>query len=387
MALIILGLVLVGFYMKALPYSPEKLDIYAVHKSFGLLILWMVGLRILWRLWTKPPAPQKNHESWEKILAHIAHITLYVAMIGMPLTGWLMSSAGEYPVPFFGIKMPDLVSKNPDLAKLMNSTHTIIGYVLILTIFLHAAGALKHHFIDRDETLIRMMTEKGQRFLPYLIVIVLILFALGAARFVLPKIIQMQEKVVQDVSTSNDTSEVVAAKNQPNEVTEWFIQQDESHIEFSSSVYGTEFTGQFQNFSGQIYFDPDNLEKSTVNITIDITSAETGDDSRDTQMQKSEWFDTSNYPEAKFISTSFKRLSDKQYEAIGDLRIKEVTQTVRLPFTLDITNEGRSEVAQMTSDITLDRQDFGLGGDQWSNGSDIGFEVPLRIKVIAKNTK
>ena len=96
-ALLIFGLILVGFYMKGLPYSPDKLQIYGLHKSFGLMVLWLASVRIVWRQFVKPPLALDTHKNWEKILAKITHIFLYIAMIGMPLTGWLMSSAGEYP--------------------------------------------------------------------------------------------------------------------------------------------------------------------------------------------------------------------------------------------------------------------------------------------------
>jgi len=176
MAIIMLGLLLLGLYMEGLDPSPDKYELYGLHKSFGLLILWMVGLRLIWRFYTKLPEPHENHQRWERVLAKIAHFLLYVSMIGMPLTGWLMSSAGGHPVGFFGISMPSLMEKNEDFGKLMNETHSILAFTLVGVILLHAAGAMKHHFIDHDNTLKRMMAGPMHKIGPYILIIILGLF-------------------------------------------------------------------------------------------------------------------------------------------------------------------------------------------------------------------
>ena len=110
-ALLVIMLIIVGLYMVGLEYSPDKIKLYGWHKSFGLLVLWLAGLRIIWRAISHPPEENLEHQTWEKLCAKVAHALLYIAIIGMPLSGWIMSSAGEYPVPFFGMEMPDLVSK------------------------------------------------------------------------------------------------------------------------------------------------------------------------------------------------------------------------------------------------------------------------------------
>ena len=83
-AFIILGLIIVGLYMVRLSYSPYMLEVYALHKSFGLLVLWLVGLRLIWRSLNVKPAPHQNHTLWEKVGAKIAHIFLYIANILCP---------------------------------------------------------------------------------------------------------------------------------------------------------------------------------------------------------------------------------------------------------------------------------------------------------------
>lgn len=170
-ALLILGLIVVGLYMESLPSSPDKYEIYGLHKSFGLMVLWLAGLRIIWRSFNKQPTPHATHKTWERTLSKIIHFFLYVAMIGMPLTGWLMSSAGGHGVSFFGLDMPALMNKDADFGKLMNNTHRLLSYALIGAVLLHAAGALKHHFIDRDNTLIRMVGVRMKNIAPHFIIL------------------------------------------------------------------------------------------------------------------------------------------------------------------------------------------------------------------------
>lgn len=183
MAIIMMGLIILGLYMSALDPSPDKYELYGLHKSFGLLILWMVGLRILWRFYTKPPQTHKNHQKWERTLAKIVHFVLYVSMIGMPLTGWLMSSAGGHAVSFFGLSVPALMGENKNFGGLMNDTHRILSYMLIGTILLHVAGALKHHFIDKDDTFKRMAARPMQNIGAYVAVLLMMIFGVAVVKF------------------------------------------------------------------------------------------------------------------------------------------------------------------------------------------------------------
>jgi cytochrome b561 len=164
--------------------SPFKFEIYGLHKSFGIIILALVIGRIIWKAINPKPMEMDTHEKWEKTLAKLAHGFLYLSMIGMPLTGWLMSSAGGHPVKLFGLELPALMEKNPDIGKLMNQTHEILSYMLIAAILLHAVGAFKHHFIDRDNTLKRMMAKPVHGFGPYIAVMITGVFAVGVAYFI-----------------------------------------------------------------------------------------------------------------------------------------------------------------------------------------------------------
>lgn len=385
MALIILGLILVGLYMSAIEPSPEKLQMVYYHKSFGILILWLVGLRIIWRAFNTQPAHLPSHKGWERLLAKLAHFFLYVAMIGMPLSGWLMSSAGEYPVPFFGLEMPDLISKNPDIGRLMHGVHEILAYMLIGAIGLHAMGALKHHFIDKDETLKRMAAKPMQRIGPYLIVFIIVLFGFAVLRIVtMPKAVSQQQVSIQENISANDTAfeQQIVAANQ------WVIDKTQSRLSFQASVYNKEFTGTFSDFDGSIIFNPDDLAGSAADITININSVDSDDEERDTQMLGEEWFATEQFPQARFQTTSFEDQGAGEYLAKGNLTIKGITLPVELPFRLDITEQDDGSFkADMNGDLTLDRLDYGLGEGRWEDGNMVGLTVNVLIQLAAFSNK
>ena len=158
MALLIIGMLCLGLYMSDLPISLEKLKLYGWHKEYGLLIMGLVVLRIIWRLINI--TPELVELPWyERIAARIAHLALYGFMIAMPLSGWFMTSAAGLPPSFFGLfTLPSLVAPSHELQHLFALIHECLAYGLIATIFIHLCGALKHHFIDKDDILRRMIS-------------------------------------------------------------------------------------------------------------------------------------------------------------------------------------------------------------------------------------
>ena len=155
--LLMIGLVIVGLIMDDFE-APFKFEVYGWHKALGIAVLALASLRLIWRFMNVQPKSMPTHKPWEKTLAHAAHWALYAAMFIMPLSGWAMSSAGGYPIDFFGLfEVPPLVEKNKELGGIFHEIHEIAGYALIGLIGLHAAGAIKHHVLDKDDTLRRML--------------------------------------------------------------------------------------------------------------------------------------------------------------------------------------------------------------------------------------
>lgn len=156
-AVLIIGLALVGLTMDDLPNSPTKVKVYALHKSIGLTVLALVTPRLLWRLVDRRPPLPPGMPAWERILASLTHGLLYVAMFVMPLSGWLYNSASNFPLKWFNLfAVPALSGPDRELKHLAHEIHENTFYVIAVLFALHLAGALKHHFIDRDPTLARM---------------------------------------------------------------------------------------------------------------------------------------------------------------------------------------------------------------------------------------
>jgi cytochrome b561 len=157
-ALLILGSFVVGTYMVNLDLSPWKLKVYSWHKWTGVTIFLLVALRLAWRITHRPPALPAGTPEWQRHAASIAHALLYLLMIAVPVSGWVMSSAGGFPVVYFGVlQLPDLVAKNKELFELMKSVHFVLNKALLALVLLHVAAALKHHYADRDDVLSRMV--------------------------------------------------------------------------------------------------------------------------------------------------------------------------------------------------------------------------------------
>jgi cytochrome b561 len=139
-----------------------KLEALGTHKSFGMTILMLAVLRLLWRLMNPTPELTSETKPWERALARISHVSLYVLIFAMPLTGWMMSSAKNYPVSWFKMfQFPDLVAPAEQTFHQMLDLHHLLFKVLVGVALLHVAGALKHHFIDRNDVLKRMLPFGG----------------------------------------------------------------------------------------------------------------------------------------------------------------------------------------------------------------------------------
>jgi cytochrome b561 len=156
-AFLILGQIGLGWYMSDLVLSPTKIKLFGLHKEIGVMILILATLRISWRTINIVPSLM-SISYFDRVTARFVHGILYFFMFAVPISGWCMSSANGMSVSFFGwFTLPDLVSPDKQLAYLFNAIHVWLAYTLLGTIGLHVAGALKHHFINKDTILRRML--------------------------------------------------------------------------------------------------------------------------------------------------------------------------------------------------------------------------------------
>jgi cytochrome b561 len=159
--LMVLGLVVVGFVMQELPNSMAKFEIYSLHKSFGITVLALTVIRLLWRLFAGAPTPVPGMPRWQRLAAGLSHGALYLLLTMMPLSGWLYHSAsGAMPRQLEWFKLfplPSLSERDRDVAEFASSMHEWLFITLAVIVTVHALAALKHHYLDRDRTLVRML--------------------------------------------------------------------------------------------------------------------------------------------------------------------------------------------------------------------------------------
>ena len=162
--LMILGMGTVGLVMTEMRNSPDKIQLYLLHKSFGLTVLVLVALRLLWRLFAGTPAPVAGTPHWQERIASLTHGALYVLLFSIPLSGWLLNSAAGFPLRWFGLfKVPSLAGRDHDLHELAETAHELLFWTLIALAVVHAGAAFYHHLFQRDATLARMLPRNWLR--------------------------------------------------------------------------------------------------------------------------------------------------------------------------------------------------------------------------------
>jgi cytochrome b561 len=156
-ALLIVAGFTLGLSMVGLPFSRQKLQWYAWHKWIGITV-WLLTLsRLAWR-WTHPAPPMELMPPWQQRTAVVTHALLYALLVVIPLSGWLYSSATGVQVVYLGlVPLPDLVPKDKATADVLRSAHVSLNFILLALVCIHTAAALRHHFVDRDAVLKRML--------------------------------------------------------------------------------------------------------------------------------------------------------------------------------------------------------------------------------------
>ena len=157
----IVALVITQFVLarRAEGLSPvAKIGVLATHKSVGITILGLALLRLTWRLFNPVPPLPAGTPRWQDRAAHVSHFLLYALLFITPVLGWLMSSARNFSVSWFGlVQLPDFIAPNRATYETLHEAHEIMAYSLAGIAIVHAAAALKHHFFDRNDVLRRML--------------------------------------------------------------------------------------------------------------------------------------------------------------------------------------------------------------------------------------
>jgi cytochrome b561 len=325
-----------------LPIGMEKLAVLARHKSVGITILGLATLRLLWR-WLNPTPPlPSNLKPHERFLAHFTHAALYLLLLAMPLTGWIMSSARGFTVSWFNlVALPNLVPKSETLYNTMVATHATLASALALAVALHIAGALRHHYVLKDNTLRRMLPFS--RITPAL---------LAGALFLAP---------AAHATGAGATYSLIAAQSS---LTYTFIQA------------GGADQGQFKSYT--VSFDP---TAGRLDVVIDMRSFDTGDSQRNSVLGGKDFFDVAQYPQARFTATHLGKTATG-YDATGSLALRGITRNITIPFTWRTASVQGRTVGYLAGQTTLQRLDFGIGQGEWHSTEWLANAVTVRYKLV-----
>lgn len=163
-ALLIFGLFFMGIWMHELPRNEFKGAMYDLHKSVGVLVILLVAARLAWRAGNPAPQALATTSPGQQALAMWAHRFLYLLMIAVPVVGVLMSQTGGHPVSLFGgFTLPNLMGKNELLHEGLEEMHEVLSFMLIGLVVFHAAAALWHHLVLKDDVLRRMTMGRPRR--------------------------------------------------------------------------------------------------------------------------------------------------------------------------------------------------------------------------------
>jgi cytochrome b561/polyisoprenoid-binding protein YceI len=407
-AALIIAQIPLGWQM-GIDKSPKSFALFQLHKSIGITILLLTLARIAWRLTHRPP-PLTVH-GWEAGLARFIHTLFYVLLLGLPLTGWLMVSLSPTHIPtlLFGIvpwpNLPVVGSLDQAvrhaLHEIGEQSHRIMAYTIFAAFLLHIAGALKHHWIDRDASIQRMAPGVRSAFHPRLLLIFAgIVGAFGFGRFFVPPLPQGAEAVEarqdMDAHESLEQDEVAlppeaspidnavdavlaadeaAAKADPDALARWVVQPGGT-LGFTTQWGGNPLQGHFGKWEADISFGAAALDQSRATVRIYTGTATTGQGQPDEALPGEEWFASQAFPTATFNASHFTRTASG-YAAIGTLMIRGKSQPITLPFTLAVSGD----TARMKGSVTIDRISYGVG---FPAVDEIPAEVRITVDLTAK---
>lgn len=176
------------------------------------------------------------------------------------------------------------------------------------------------------------------------------------------------------------------------DVVSWQVDRAHSSVDFSVRHFFTPVNGTFSDYDIELQFDPDNLDGSSMDVTIDVASVNTRNERRDNDLRSDSFFEVETWPTITFVSERIESTGEDQYVAHGQLTMRDVTRDFALPFTLLGVMEfdeqraaqmRRSAVAGFTAEASLNRLDYGVGSGNWTSTAVVGNEVDVSISIEA----
>ena len=375
-----------------------------LHKSIGISILLLTFLRVGLRLAFKAP-PEPPMPGWQLWAAKALHIGFYIVMIAMPLSGWLMVSTSVKEIPFFGISWPHFpfvpieTQHHGPVHETFETVHGLIAKILFYGMIpLHVLAAFKHQFVDKDTVVEHMVPGLKPRpilnyrwLLPIGVVGLAVALGFGIYRGkplptgnpAPPPAEAVASVAPVEAPASEATSQSASSSSEAAAITTWIVDKSATTIAFATTFSGEAINGGFNNYTANIAFDPEQLDKSHVMVTIDLTSVNSGDGDRDGTLKSDAFFNVSAIPKAVYEASSFTKTDATHFVAKGKLTLHGATRPLNLPFTLNI----KSGIGIMSGTVDLDRTAFGVGSGDWAKTDSVPAKVRVKINLKAKASK
>ncbi|WP_116367053.1 cytochrome b/b6 domain-containing protein [Parahaliea mediterranea] len=388
-AALILAAIVLALVAGEMPLSPTKLRVYIWHKSLGITVLALLLARVVWRLRATAPPQPAGLSSLNVRLAGAGHFALYVLMLLIPLSGWVLNSTADFPFRWFGMfAVPSLTGPDRDLQHAFESVHGTLAWLLIVLLMGHVAMAIGHHLRSRD-FLQRMAPTSGYGRGALAIALAGAL-GVGVYAWRLPGQQSPAGEAPSSAMAGGDAIQAAEAKEAPEAVSaarslslplskapQWPMVATESHLGFTATYDNVAFQGHFPSFKADIRFDPQNLPGSRFDAAIPLAGVTTGSDERDMSLPGADWFHVDEYPNARYTAARFSAGGDGSFVAHGTLNLKGVERAVALQFTWREDGDN----ARLSGQAVLDRRQFNVGSGMWANDSTVGFEVIVQVDL------
>lgn len=371
-----LGMIANGWAYDTSEALTTKGLLFSLHKTVGLAAFFVALARILWALSQPKPGLLHPDRKMESFLAELVHWMLYASMVIVPLSGWLHHAAttGFAPVWWpFGQSLP-FVPKDDTVAHFFGAWHFVFTKVLGVSVLLHIAGAVKHHVIDRDLTLARMLpgrVEAGTDSLdhsraPFWAAVLLYAVAIGGGSAL--GLSHSEPEGVQHAAA--ELSAPASAEG-----SGWAVQ--EGSLGISVLQFGSAVEGSFAEWTAAINFDPEAAGPEMGDVTVEIAIPSVTLGSVTAEALKPEFFAAEEFPVATFTAQILK--TDAGFVAEGTLALKGAEMPLSLPFTLTLDGD----TATMDGSTVIDRRDFGIGTTSYADDATVGFPVDVSVSLTA----
>lgn len=363
MAFLILGMLGVGKFMVGLEDSdPLRFTLTQWHKTFGVLILLLAVLRLLWRVTHRAPPHPAKAPRWEHFAANFSHIAMYALLFIAPITGWMLVSVSPLNIDtllFNVIPWPHL----PWLHNLADKASAVGRYeqfhewatgAMIALLLLHVAAALKHHFVDKDTVLTGMMPSAQAKTSKTIIgVLAALILVIGGSVFAYTKLQASNTRLSSGPSAVSATA---------------LVMNEAMPINFVESTVSASI-------------DANNPDSSSLSASVPTAKVTSTNSQVQGSLPDSEWFDSENHPEATFESSKISLAGESEYSVEGILTIKGIS----LPHTFTLRIEDTDSNKRAFGEFVVNRMAYQLGLESQPTGEYVGEDVTITFEFEMLN--